>query len=124
MCVGEVFSVDSAYLMLAEGKKGEEEEEEEEEGKKEEEGDLAEKGARTGRSPAASCLLACDRPRARPRVCDECARVCVSVIQSPPAVGVSYCFPTAATLKRTGHQMRVPQILFHVDVLEQTDGAH
>lgn len=30
----------------------------------------------------------------------------------------------AATLKSTGPQMRVPQILFHVHVLEQTDGAH
>lgn len=90
--------------MLAEGKKGEEEEEEEE-------GDLAEKGARRGRSRQA---LATDRVRAREGVCDPV----------PPAVGVSYCFPTAATLKRTGHQMRVPQILFHVDVLEQTDGAH
>lgn len=82
MCVGEVFSVDSAYLMLAEGKKGEEEEEEEE--KKEEEGDLAEKGARRGRSRQLACLLATDRVQ-------ECACVSARVLSSPlpPVVGGS-----------------------------------
>lgn len=30
----------------------------------------------------------------------------------------------AVKLLSTGNQMRVPQILFHVHVLEQTDGAH
>ena len=78
VCVGEVFSVDSVYLMLAEGKKEKEEEKKE----KEKEGDLAEKGAQRGRSRQLACLLATDRVQ-------ECACVsvfvCVCVIQSPPS---------------------------------------
>lgn len=95
--------------MLVDEKKKEEGEEEEKKKKRRPRG-----GEYLKREVAASAR---DRARMRVRVWRVRDPALVS-----PARRVSFCFPTAATLKRTGHQMRVPQILFHVDVLEQTDG--
>lgn len=105
------------WCLLKRRKKEEEEEaaEEEEEGERFAEERVSEEGGRDRRARATACRVL----YARGTRAFE-----IQPSSHPRPWSLLLIFPTAATLKRTGHQMRVPQILFHVDVLEQTDGAY